>query len=178
MNRRRFMMTSARIALGLLLSTAPITCFAKSIDYHPLSFYHTHTGEKLEIDYSPKMGCSPSTHLKLNEFLRDFRTDQIHPIDTDLLGILCQVKMISRSSGVFEIISGYRSPETNQMLRLKSSGVAQNSLHMKGQAVDIRMSDVPIWKIRQIATLLRTGGVGYYVKSDFVHLDTGEFRTW
>ena len=100
-------MTSAQIAVGLLLSTAPIDCFAKRIDYHPLTFYHTHTGENLEITYSMKKGCPTSTQYKLNEFLRDFRTDEIHPIDPNLLSILCQIQMISSSAGVFEIISGY-----------------------------------------------------------------------
>ena len=178
MNRRRFLMTSAQIALGLLLSTAPIDCFAKRIDYHPLTFYHTHTGENLQINYSPKKGCTYATQRKINEFLRDYRTEQVHSIDPKLLDILSKIQLISGSTGVYEIISGYRSPETNHLMHLKSSGVAQNSLHMQGKAIDIRMSDVPTRKIRHIATLLRRGGVGYYAQSDFVHLDTGDFRTW
>jgi uncharacterized protein YcbK (DUF882 family) len=178
MHRRKFLMTSAQIAVGLLLSSAPIDCFAKRIDYHPLSFYHTHTGEKLEINYSFRKGCSNSTQHKINEFLRDFRTEQVHPIDTKLMGILSQIQLISGSSGVYEIISGYRSPQTNRLLRLRSSGVARHSLHMKGKAVDIRLTDLPTGKIRHIATLLRRGGVGYYAHSDFVHIDTGRFRTW
>ncbi len=178
MNRRRFLITSAQLALGLLLSTAPIDCFAKRIDTPPLSFYHTHTGEKLEINYSLKKGCPPSTHHKVNEFLRDFRTEEVHSIDMELMGILSQIQMISGSSGVFEIISGYRSPETNRLLRMRSSGVAKHSLHMKGKAVDIRLSDVPTQKVHRIAMLLRRGGVGYYPHSDFVHIDTGRVRTW
>jgi uncharacterized protein YcbK (DUF882 family) len=178
MNRRRFLMTSAQIALGLLLSTAPIDCFAKRIDTHPLTLYHTHTGENLRINYSPIKGCSSITLHKVNEFLRDFRTEQVHPIDPELLEILCRIQLISGSTGIFEIISGYRSPETNSVMHQKSSGVAQNSLHMQGKAIDIRMSDVPTRKIRHIATLLRRGGVGYYAQSDFVHIDTGDFRTW
>lgn len=178
MNRRSFLMTSARVAIGLLLSTAPIDCFAQKIDYHPLAFHHTHTGEDLKIRYSFKKGCSTSTEHKVNEFLRDFRTEEVYPIDMKLLGILTQIQLLSGSNGIFEIISGYRSPETNRLLRLRSSGVAQNSLHMQGKAVDIRLTDVPTRKIRHIATLIRRGGVGYYAQSDFVHLDTGEFRTW
>ncbi len=172
------MKTSAQIAIGLLLSTAPIDCFAKRIDYHPLTFHHTHTGENLKINFSFKKGCSSSTHHRLNEFLRDFRTDEVHPIDMEILGILSRIQLISGSTGVFEIISGYRSPETNRLLYLRSSGVAKHSLHIQGKAVDIRLTDVPIWKIRRIATHLRRGGVGYYPQSDFVHLDTGRFRTW
>jgi len=178
MDRRNFLITSAQIAMGLLLSGAPIDCFAKRIDYHPLAFYHTHTGEKLEIDYSFRKGCSISTQHKINEFLRDFRTEQVHPIDMKLFGILSQIQLISGSTGVFEIISGYRSPATNRYLRHRSHGVALHSLHMKGRAVDIRLTDLPTRKIRYIATRLRRGGVGYYAHSDFVHIDTGRFRTW
>lgn len=179
MDRRRFLTTSARILVaGFFLPSFPIECFAKSQNSHPLSFYNLHTGEKLEISYSPKRGCPAKTHHKLNEFLRDFRTDQVHPIDTDLLGILSRVQVLCGSSGVFEVISGYRCPATNRLLRRRSSGVARHSLHMKGKAIDIRLTDAPIWKIRHYAVLLRTGGVGYYPRSDFVHLDTGRFRTW
>jgi len=178
MNRRRFLMTSAQLALGMVLSAAPIECFANRIDYHPLSFYHTHTGENLQIKYSPKIGCSFATQRKVNEFLRDFRTEQVHSIDPKLLEILSQIQIFSGSTGTYEIISGYRSPETNHLLRERSSGVAPNSLHMQGKAIDIRLSDVPTRKIQRIAIMLRRGGVGYYADSDFVHIDTGDFRTW
>ena len=178
MNRRRFLISSARLAFGLLLSTAPIDCFAKQIDYHPLSFYHTHTGENLDIRYSFKKGCTTATQDKVNEFLRDFRTEDVHHIDMKLMGILSQIQIACGSNGVFEVISGYRSPKTNHLLRMRSSGVALHSLHMKGRAIDIRLTDVPTHKIQRIATLLRRGGVGYYPHSDFVHIDTGRFRTW
>jgi uncharacterized protein YcbK (DUF882 family) len=178
MNRRRFLMTSAQIALGLLLSTAPIDCFAKRIDYHPLTFFHTHTGENLQINYSPKKGCTFATQRKVNEFLRDYRTEEVHPIDPKLLELLCKIQLIGGSNGIYEIISAYRSPETNHLMHSKSSGVAQNSMHMLGKAIDIRLSDMSTRKIQRIATLLRGGGVGYYAQSDFVHLDTGDFRTW
>ncbi|MDR3631809.1 MAG: DUF882 domain-containing protein [Desulfocapsaceae bacterium] len=171
-------MTSAQLALGMLLSTAPLDCFASRIEYHPLTFYHTHTGENLQIRYSPKKGCSFSTQRKVNEFLRDFRTEQVHPIDPQLLEILTQIQVFSGSTGTYEIISGYRSPETNHLLRERSAGVAQNSFHMQGKAIDIRLTDVPTRKIQHIAIMLRRGGVGYYPESDFVHIDTGDFRTW
>jgi uncharacterized protein YcbK (DUF882 family) len=178
MDRRKFLLTSAQVAVGLLLCSNSFDCFAKKIDYHPLSFYHTHTGEKFTFDYSFTQDCSPSTRHKINEFLRDFRTEEVHPIDTSLFGILSQIQLISGSTGIFEIISGYRSPATNRLLRLKSSGVACHSLHMKGRAIDIRLTDLSTKKIRYIAMMLRRGGVGYYPHSDFVHLDTGRFRTW
>ena len=82
------------------------------------------------------------------------------------------------SRGVYEVVSGYRSPTTNAALRSNSSGVARRSLHMEGRAIDVRLSDVETADLREIALGLRRGGVGYYAKSDFVHLDTGRFRTW
>jgi uncharacterized protein YcbK (DUF882 family) len=178
MNRRGFLKTSAQLALGMLLATTPIDCFASRIDYHPLSFYHTHTGENLQVNYSFKKGCTFAVQRKINEFLRDFRTEQVHPIDPQLLNILSQIQIFCRSTGVYEIISGYRSPGTNQLLRERSAGVAQNSLHMQGKAIDIRLTDVPTRKIQHMAIMLRRGGVGYYADSDFVHIDTGDFRTW
>lgn len=178
MNRRGFLKTSAQLALGMMISTAPLECFANRIEYHPLTFYHTHTGENLQINYSFKKGYSFATQRKINEFLRDFRTEQIHPIDPALIDILSKIQIFSGSTGVYEIISGYRSPETNRLLRERSAGVAQNSLHMQGKAIDIRLSDVPTRKIQHVAIMLRRGGVGYYSSSDFVHIDTGDFRTW
>lgn len=142
-----------------------------------MSFYHTHTGERLNVDYSCN-GCALSTLNKLNAFLRDFRTGEMHPIDPALFDILYGIQQESGSSGVIEIISGYRSVKTNNQLRSKSSGVAKKSLHMKGMALDIRLTDVKTRDLRDVAISLRQGGVGYYAKSDFVHIDTGRVRTW
>lgn len=110
--------------------------------------------------------------------MRDFRTGDIHPIDTRLINMLCHLQMTSSSSGTFELISGYRSPATNMKLRQTSNGVAKKSLHMQGRAIDIRLTDVPTDKLRSIACSLKQGGVGFYPKSDFIHLDTGRTRAW
>lgn len=142
-----------------------------------MTFYHTHTGERLQIDYSCKE-CSRATRKKLNSFLRDFRTGDVQPIDTELLDIIHGIQLNSGCKGTVEIISGYRSPKTNKLLRSRSNGVAAKSLHMKGQAVDIRLSGLDTKKLRDIAISLQKGGVGYYAKSDFVHIDTGRVRTW
>lgn len=111
-------------------------------------------------------------------FLRDFRTGEVRPIDPGLLDIISQIQSKTNSRGTVEIISGYRSPQTNNLLRNRSSGVATHSLHLEGRAVDIRITDLPTRQLRDTAIALRTGGVGYYASSDFVHLDTGRFRTW
>lgn len=175
LTRRCFIQKSLQLTAGIVLAS-PLESMAK-LAKQPMSFYHTHTGERLTIHYSCA-GCSPATWNKLNRFLRDFRTDTVHPIDPALLDILYQVQQKSDSRGVIEIISGFRSAETNKRLRLNSTGVAKKSLHMKGQALDIRLTHLDTKDLRDVAVSLRKGGVGYYAKSDFVHIDTGRFRTW
>lgn len=175
MTRRCFVKYALQVAAGIVLATPfeSIASFAK----HPLSFYHTHTGENLQINYS-REGFKSTTLKKLNNFLRDFRTGDVYPIDPALLDILYSIQRETGSRGVIEIISAYRSPETNKRLRSNSINVAAKSLHMKGQALDIRLSDLATRELRDVAISLGKGGVGYYAKSDFVHIDTGNFRTW
>ena len=177
LDRRRFILRSLQVAAGLALA-GPGRSLA-SVAQTPLSFYHTHTGEKLTIEYSCD-GCPPAVLKKLDHFLRDFRTGEVAPIDPALLDILYGIQLQTFNTGVIEIISGYRSPKTNTLLRSKStnSGVAKKSLHMQGKALDIRLTHLKTRKLRDIAISLRQGGVGYYAKSDFVHIDTGRFRTW
>ncbi|MCC7488466.1 MAG: DUF882 domain-containing protein, partial [Gammaproteobacteria bacterium] len=114
----------------------------------------------------------------INHLLRDFRSGAVHPIDPRLLDVLHDVQAMSGSSGRYEIISAFRSPATNEMLRHKSSGVAQKSLHLQGQAVDVRLEGLATGTLRRAALSLGRGGVGYYPDSDFVHLDTGRVRAW
>lgn len=175
-SRRQFLVASAQAAAGLLICS-PISAWARKPDTHRLVFFHTHTEESLKIFHTPGC-CSRSVQKKVKTFLRDFRTGDVHPIDPELLDQLCLIQRITGSRGTIEIISGYRSPRTNQALRNATSGVAKKSLHMKGQAVDIRITDLATTQLRDAATSLRQGGVGYYAASDFVHLDTGPFRVW
>ncbi len=175
-SRRRFCIAAAQAAAGLLVSPS-LTCWASESKKIPLAFFHTHTGECLEIMHAPGVRSS-AVQGKVAAFLRDFRTEQVHPIDPGLLDILCRVQSLTGSRGTIEIISGYRSPETNAMLRGTSGGVASHSLHMDGRAVDVRITDLSTRRLFATAAALRTGGVGYYADSDFVHLDTGRFRTW
>lgn len=173
-NRRQFlsmaMVTAAAISLPAI-SKATGTPRA-------LSFYHTHTGKKLDIVYGRSDRYDPRALGKINNFLRDFRTGEMHPIDPRLLDILSSIRGELGGQGTFEVISGYRSFKTNQQLRKKSSKVAKRSLHMLGQAIDIRMTGVSTRKIQQCALDLKCGGVGFYGKSNFVHLDTGRVRFW
>lgn len=174
LSRRRFITASAGIAAGIFIA-APFKSMASQ--YHSLCFYHTHTGETLNLNFNLKT-CRADNTKELYHFLRDFRTGAVHPIDPRLLAMLCRLQREVDSSGTFEVISGYRSPATNTKLHKTSSGVAKKSLHMKGMAIDIRLSDVLTKKLRTTACAMQDGGVGYYAKSDFIHLDTGRFRTW
>ena len=173
--RRGFLKYSLGIAAGLALA-GPLESTA-AFKEHPMSFYHTHTGEHFTMTYSCN-GCPSETLKKFNNFLRDFRTGDVHPIDPELLDILYRIQQKSGSRGVIEVISGYRSPKTNRYLRSQSDSVASKSLHMKGLALDIRMADLKIEHLRDAAVSLHRGGVGYYPRSNFVHIDTGRFRTW
>ena len=143
-----------------------------------LRFDHTHTGEKLAVTYTAGDRYLPSALLEINRFLRDFRTGEAHAIDPKLLDQLYQLTAVTGSSAPFEVISGYRSSATNTVLRAHSTGVASQSLHLEGRAIDIRLAGVSIADLRDAAVSLRAGGVGFYPDSKFVHVDTGRVRRW
>jgi len=143
-----------------------------------LSFYHTHTRSELDIIYFDGDGYVPAALDRINLYLRDFRTRDTHPIDPGLLDILFEARTIIGTNQRFEVISGYRSPTTNEMLRKNTDGVAKSSLHMQGRAIDVRLTNVRTSKLRRAALDLGRGGVGYYPQSDFIHLDTGSPRSW
>ena len=143
-----------------------------------LSFYHTHTGEELSVTYFSNGDYDQDALAVLNHFLRDFRTRDVTEMDPAVFDILYDIQRNSGSTGVYQIISGYRSPATNEMLRNSSSGVAKNSQHLLGRAIDVRLTDLDTAKLRDVAISLGRGGVGYYKESDFVHVDTGGVRQW
>ncbi|NGP53004.1 DUF882 domain-containing protein [Thioalkalivibrio sp. XN8] len=171
--RRRLVFAGA--SAGALLMT-PVAAFAARP--RDLDFYHTHTGEKLRVTYAEGNVHLPDALAEVSHFLRDFRTGESHPIDPKTLDILHQLKQATGGRGPFEVISAYRSPKTNQMLRNNSGGVAQRSLHMEGKAIDVRLRGVDTWQLRQAALELKAGGVGYYRDSDFIHVDSGRVRFW
>jgi len=176
MNRRQFISSATLTLLGFALQQPGQSLAMR--ENRSLSFYHTHTGEKLTVSYGCP-GCYNDEALQaVNYFLRDFRTGDVHAIDPKLLDILYDVGDRLGQHGRFEVISGYRSPKTNHMLCARSRGVAKHSLHMKGMAIDVRLRGVRTKKIQQCALSLKRGGVGYYPTSDFVHLDTGRVRHW
>ena len=143
-----------------------------------LSFHHAHTGEHLAVEYFTNGAYLPDAMTEVDRFMRDFRTGDVHPIDPGVLDILHRLRRMTGGTRPYEIISAYRSPATNRMLRRLSSGVAGNSLHMQGKAMDIRLPGVPLRRLRNAALSLKRGGVGYYPASRFVHVDTGRVRRW
>ena len=110
--------------------------------------------------------------------LRDFRTGDVHPIDPQVLDILFDLRTLCGHDAAYEVICGYRSPQTNQMLHERSSGVAEHSLHLEGRALDVRLSGFPTARLHELALGLERGGVGFYPASDFVHVDNGRVRRW
>lgn len=144
-----------------------------------LSLVSTHTNETITATYW-RDGVYDKGALKdINYALRDFRTGDVAPIDPHLLDLLVDLHRRTGSRKAFQVISGYRSPQTNAMLAAASNGgVAKRSLHMDAKAIDIRLYDVALTDLRQTALSMKAGGVGYYPKSDFVHVDTGRVRQW
>ncbi|MAM34764.1 MAG: twin-arginine translocation pathway signal sequence domain-containing protein [Micavibrio sp.] len=145
---------------------------------YTVNIVNKHTHERFEGLYRVGNEYLPEAFENINTTLRDHRTDEIFPIDPRVIDIAVALHKMTGTRRPFEIISGYRSPKTNAMLRSNSSAVAKKSLHMSGQALDIQVADVPISRLRDVAIKLKAGGVGYYPKSNFVHVDSGRFRTW
>jgi uncharacterized protein YcbK (DUF882 family) len=172
--------TRRRIVFGGAAAGALLLAPAAALAARPraLELYHTHTGEKLRVTYAEGGIHLPDALEEISRFLRDFRSGEAHPIDPGVLDILHRVQELTGGRGPYEIISAYRSPQTNQMLRNNTSGVAQGSLHMQGKAIDVRLRGVDTRQLREAALGLKAGGVGYYRDSDFIHVDTGRVRFW
>jgi uncharacterized protein YcbK (DUF882 family) len=182
-NRRSFLGFGAAAAAAALvpgrLQAAPAP--ARKRRERVLSLFHTHTGERLTTSYCCDGVYQPDALSQINHLLRDFRQNEVKPIDPQLLDLLHELGGTLDVDAPFHIISGYRSPVTNAMLRERGgehTGVASKSLHMVGKAVDIRVPGVRLDDLRAAATSLKLGGVGFYPSSNFVHVDTGRVRYW
>ncbi len=163
-------------AAGVMSAAAP--AWASTPAVRRLSLLNLHTDERCDVVYREAGRCVPDALAEVNHVLRDFRTGDVHDIDTGLLDLLTDLAARLDTSGPFHVISGYRSPKTNAMLAANSSGVANHSLHMDGKAIDIRLPDRKLTDLRDTALAMQRGGVGYYAQSDFVHVDTGRVRRW
>ena len=173
-SRRRFL----TYGLAAITSAAVWPAEARVIDRRRLSFENLHTGERLDTVYWVNGVYQTGALREINAHLRDFRTGEVYPIDRKLLDLLVHLRARLHSSAPIQVLSGYRSPETNAMLASYTDGVAAGSLHMSGMAIDLRIPGRSLRSIHRVALQMAAGGVGYYPRSDFVHVDTGNVRRW
>jgi uncharacterized protein YcbK (DUF882 family) len=152
--------------------------FVQHIPSKMIALQNPHTGDHLKLTYFERGLYIEDALQEIDFIFRDHHTGDIHPVDPALLDQLYELKLTLNVSRPFNIVSGYRSPETNANLRRHSDGVAKNSLHMQGRAIDIRLDGYDTRTIRDAALAMQRGGVGYYPDSNFVHIDTGNIRSW
>lgn len=179
LNRRRFLKLSTAGALVAALpgpAIAAVRCF--SDPSRALSIYNTHTGETFQGVYWFRGRYLWESLDRIDRVLRDHRTGEVRAIDPRLLDLLHTLGKNLDARHPFHVISGYRSPQTNAMLRAQGRGVAGKSLHMKGKAIDINLPDCAVSVLHRAAMEQRRGGVGYYPGPGFVHIDVGRVRSW
>tara|TARA_R110001592_G_scaffold79054_1_gene236725 strand:- start:53777 stop:54331 length:555 start_codon:yes stop_codon:yes gene_type:complete len=168
---------------GVIGSAVPFLSMGKTLaatgnKAWKVSFRHAHTGESFSGVYRVGDKYLPEAFERLSYVLRDFRTHEVFPMDPHVVDIISIIQQKTKSHDTLQILSGYRSPKTNAMLSHNTKGVAKNSFHMYGQAIDIRVPGYSTKKLRNAALSLKAGGVGYYPRSGFVHVDTGQVRAW
>lgn len=173
LDRRAFMGAGAA-AVGSSLFASPALAAAP----RTLSLVNLHTGESLKATYWEAAGYVPDALQALNKVLRDHRTGEVHKMDPRLFDLLTTLNQKLDTRQTVQVISGYRSPKSNAAMHAKSSGVASHSLHMEGEAMDIRIAGVQLTNLRDAALSLQGGGVGFYPQSNFVHVDVGRVRRW
>ena len=178
---------SRRALLGAFAATAVAAAptFSKAAgflrgggDIRRIRMYSGRTGERIDMVYWIEGKYIKQAVREVNHFMLDWRTDQVKPMDLRTVDIMAAAHNLLDASEPYMLLSGYRSPQTNAMLRSRSRGVAKNSLHMKGQAADLRLSSRSVGQIARAAASCRAGGVGRYSGSNFVHMDCGTVRTW
>ena len=180
LSRRGFLTSVASVAVALAAPGAVASAIPTpaTMRDRELSFYNTHTGEKLSATFWSDGKYLDDGIEEINWLMRDHRANLASAIDPKLLDLLYQLQAKVEHQGEFQVISGYRSPATNEMLNKNSTGVARRSYHMLGKAIDIRISGFDTSQLRKAAISLKGGGVGYYSSSNFVHLDVGRVRYW
>ena len=178
LSRRKFLTSLTGVAVAMMAPGA-IASVTRAASYdRKLSFYNTHTGEKLAATYWSDGEYLDDGIEEISWLLRDHRANVAHDMDPRLLDLLHRLQASVEHPGEFHVISGFRSPATNKMLNQKSSGVAKRSYHMLGQAIDIRLPGYDTSELHKAAIALKGGGVGYYSGSDFIHVDVGRVRYW
>jgi uncharacterized protein YcbK (DUF882 family) len=176
--RRRFVAVIAGTALIPAARLAWAEQSPRSVGERKLELTNVHTGEHLVCTFHDEHDIAPGGAAALRHFLRDYRVNEEHDMD---FGLFLQLTDLAREAGVparYEVISGYRSPATNARLHAAGHAVAEHSQHMDGRAMDVRLKDCPLSRLHELALAAKRGGVGYYPRSNFVHIDTGRVRTW
>ena len=178
--RRRLLGLGMGLSVGLAgsLLLGPATAAASLRDSRRLRLYNTHTSERCDAIYFAEQTLIEDECRALDRLLRDHRSGDVTEMDRELFHFLHALQQRVGVDGEFQVISGYRSPATNEKLRQAGRGVARASLHTQGKAIDIRLPGCPLEQLRDAALALKLGGVGYYPKSDFIHIDTGRVRFW
>jgi len=175
-DRRSFF--KAGIGVCAMLALPSVCAKTMNIGEKQLAFLNLHTGERIRSTYWAEGSYIPEELQIIESLLRDHRTGELHTIDTRLLDVLQLLQNQIGSRKEFHVISAYRSPKTNAMLASRSNKVGKKSLHMQGRAIDVRLPEFALSELRKAALSLKIGGVGYYPKSNFVHIDTGRVRFW
>jgi len=174
-HRRHFLVKA--MASSAILACRPGFANAKET-VRELTFEHLHTGERLTTPYWENGAYDSDALQAINHVLRDHRTHDVENIDRNLLDMLFSLRQQLGVNQPYQVISGYRSPKTNALLHQNSNGVAKRSLHMQGRAIDVRIPRMDLTVMHKTALQMQAGGVGYYQKSNFIHLDTGRVRYW
>lgn len=177
--RRQRLSAGGWAAISILLVVSAAKAAASTVPAaREIALYHTHTGERLSVVYAWGDRYDAAALARINRFLRDFRTGDVADIDPATLDIIHELKRRAGYRGDVHIVSAYRSSATNEMLRRSGSGVARNSQHLEGKAIDLRFPGIETARLRDLARSLKRGGVGYYRDSDFIHVDSGRVRYW
>jgi len=181
LNRRQFLklasastLVASQPAMGLGFNVIGL----RDLGERSLTLHNVHTGEKLKTTYWANGEYDLRSLKEVNHILRDHRQDKAANMAPSLIDTLHHLYKLSGSRGEIYVVSGYRSPETNNMLRDKGHNVARNSMHTRGKAIDIRLDDVDLQYVKNAALSMKAGGVGYYPKNGFVHIDVGRIRQW
>lgn len=184
MGRRSFLRlgaaaaTAVTAATATLLTPSEVEAANRIAPPRQISLLNTHTSERLTAEYWSRGRYQRDALRAINKLLRDHRTDTVYPIDPELLDTIHALQARIGTRNPLHVISGYRSPESNELLREVGGGVARNSFHMRGMAIDIRAPGMDTRLVHRAALRLRAGGVGFYPRSDFVHMDVGPIRSW
>ncbi len=172
--RRHFLRQAGRFSVAAMLPASILHAWGAQQETRALILSHTHTGERINLAYADGGRYVPEALRAMNHFLRDHYTSAVGTIDPQVFDLMYRIQQLVGGAGAFEIISGYRGADTNARLRdTRGGGVARNSLHLEGRAVDGRLPGVALNNLCDAALSLRVGGVGYYPREKFVHLDTG-----